>query len=67
VKFGEARYDGVLIEVDDAAHTPVWMATTADRVGQKGCAIFAPTSKESSTSQNRAATHACVAAGLGFS
>ncbi len=66
VKFGEARYDGVLIEVDDAAHTPVWMATTADRVGQKGGVIFAASNSGSSTSQHQAASRACVAAGLGF-
>jgi hypothetical protein len=66
VKFGNARYDGVLIEVDDRAHTPLWMATTAERAGQKGCAIFPVADGGGATASNKAASHACVAAGLGF-
>jgi hypothetical protein len=67
VRFGNARYDGVLIEVDDHAHTPLWMATTAERVGQKGCTIFPAVDTGGATAaDSKAASHACAAAGLGF-
>jgi hypothetical protein len=66
VEFGENRYDGVLVEVDDQHHTPVWMATTATRIGDEGCAIFPTADTSRSTGYNGAGTSACIAAGLGF-
>jgi hypothetical protein len=66
-KFAENRYDGVLIEVDDRHGMPVWMAQTAGRIGEMGCAAFAgvPRGAPSGASQTPA-QRACALAGLPF-
>ncbi len=34
------RYDGVLVAVFDARSRPVWVATTANRIGSRGCSVL---------------------------
>jgi hypothetical protein len=70
VGFTEARYDGVLIAVLDTKHNPVWVATAAARIGDRGCAVLsteAGTNPGAPTSFTSAGARACAAAGIGFS
>lgn len=70
VAFTQARYDGVLIGVTDIKHNPVWVATSAVRIGNTGCAVLsseAGTNHGTFPSFNSAGGRACAAAGIGFS
>lgn len=69
LEFQSARYDGVLIAVFDAKHRPVWAATTADRIGSRGCSIYSTEAGESHapSSFNSPGDHACAASGTAFS
>jgi len=70
LKFQNARYDGVLIAVFDAKHQPVWAATTADRIGTRGCSTYSVEAGKSHgpfPSFNSAGDRACAASGTGFS
>jgi hypothetical protein len=70
VGFTEARYDGVLIAVLDTQNNPVWVATAAARIGDRGCAVLsaeAGTNAGAPTSFTSAGARACAAAGIGFS
>jgi hypothetical protein len=70
VAFTQARYDGVLIGVTDTRHNPVWVATSAVRIGNTGCAVLsakAGTNHGTFPSFNSAGSQACAAAGIGFS
>src|SRR6478672_924513 len=62
VAFTQARYDGVLIGVTDAKHNPVWIASSAVRIGNTGCAVLsadAGTNHGSFPSFKRAGGRAC--------
>lgn len=70
VDFQEARYDGVLVAVFDTKHNPVWAATTADRVGDRGCTVYSNEAGKSHgmfPSFNSAGDRACAASGVEFS
>lgn len=70
VEFTKARYDGVLIAVSDTKRNPVWVATTAARIGDTGCTVLsagAGTSHGTYPSSTGAGARACAAAGIGFS
>jgi hypothetical protein len=70
LKFQSARYDGVLIVVVDAKHQPVWAATTADRIGTRGCSTYSAEAGKSAgpfPSFNSAGDRACAASGTAFS
>jgi hypothetical protein len=66
-KFGENRYDGVLIEVDDQHGTPVWIAQTASRIGETGCLTLGGTPRPVAPSRPTPGERACSFAGAGFS
>jgi hypothetical protein len=65
-KFSENRYDGVLIEVDDQHHTPVWIAQTASRIGETGCATLGGMPRPVAPSRPTPAERACAFAGVGL-
>jgi hypothetical protein len=70
LEFQNARYDGVLIAVFDAKHQPVWAATTADRIGTRGCSTYSAEAGKSNgpfPSFNSAGDRACAASGTAFS
>lgn len=66
-KFSENRYDGVLIEVDDQHHTPVWIAQTASRIGETGCATLGSMPRPVVPARPTPGERACAFAGVGFS
>jgi hypothetical protein len=65
-KFSENRYDGVLVEVDDQHHTPVWIAQTASRIGETGCLNLGGTQRRGAPSRPTPGERACAFAGVGF-
>lgn len=70
LQFRNARYDGVLIAVVDAKHQPVWSATTADRIGTRGCSTYSAEAGKNSglfPSFNSAGDRACATSGTAFS
>jgi hypothetical protein len=70
VAFTRSGYDGVLVAVVDSRGNPVWVATAATRIGDRGCAVLsaeAGTSPGAPTSFTGAGARACAAAGIGFS
>ena len=70
VEFSQARYDGVLLAVNDTKGNPVWVATTAARIGNTGCTVLfaeSGTNHGTSPSLNSAGARACAAAGIGLS
>jgi hypothetical protein len=70
LRFLEPAYDGALLVVVDRARRPVWVATTAARVGTRGCSVL---SKEAgvdhgtSPSFTSPGDRACAASGTEFS
>jgi hypothetical protein len=69
LEFKAARFDGVLIEVVDARHRPVWESETAVRVGSAGCSVYsneAGMSHGMFPSFNSAGDRACAASGNAF-
>jgi hypothetical protein len=70
VDFQGGRYDGVLVAVFDRRGNPVWAATTAERVGTRGCSVYsgeAGKSHGSFPAFSSAGDRACAAAGVEFS
>ena len=65
-KFSENRYDGVLIEVDDQHHKPVWIAQTASRIGETRCLMLGGTPRAVVPPRPTPGERACAFGGVGF-